>query len=774
MAALIPRVSAFDPGGPPVGGAAPSVVTGNWEYVNYQPTGGSYSPQNQINKDTVQYLETKWIYPYTEPAATKLGAGSRFGSGAPVLAVEGVAYVVLNDRRILAIDIATGKLIWNNTYGQQFDGDAVAINFPYAQKPQAHVHAMNYYREKGWLITSSLGSCNLYAVDAKTGKTAWTISTQQICGTNEEFGDPAKGIAGSIGGRGFMSSQGTHPPQFLGNIMFYPVAGASGGGGRSFVTAFDMSDSQNPKRLYRTFVMPPPEGDPNWAIDQCKIANGNGWYFEYPKYLEGVGYPDRAKPPTYLATKCTDVDPDVVKNDWIDLVPSSKTFGKLHTADAISPVWGNYPLDPETGIVYMGWGDQGPYGNLTNRYGPGLHGSGLTAFDVKTGKLVWWFAANPHDMWDYDCSWSGILGQVSGKKAFIKGCKDGKVYALDAATGKPFWIWDAPTIKRIVMYGVDRAIVVGGKVLGDNTPTGPGACCRMNKKDMSKGWMIAPDPGPMVRICGEVCLESDIAYDGKKVYIGHFNWMDTKGFGPVLPFANNDRRGIPGTAQSDFPGVNFETNTNIDAVDVNTGKLVWTYRVENSANRGGVMVTGGMVVAYLSDGNLRFIDAETGKLLHTKFFGIPVNVMPTVGATKDGKMRIFLHVGGGGGFLFGNNIPVGGSLVALGLPDSLPQPQVITKEVIKEVPKEVIKEVIKEVPKEVIKEVIKEVPKEVIKEVVKEVPKEVPKEVIKEVIKEVPKTVTVETISPISYAAIGIALVLIVVSGVLFTRRKKA
>ena len=114
------------------------------------------------------------------------------------------------------------------------------------------------------------------------------------------------------------------------------------------------------------------------------------------------------------------------------------------------------------------------------------------------------------------------------------------------------------------------------------------------------------------------------------------------------------------------------------------------------------------------------------------------------------------------------NVP--GALMVFGLPDKLPQPQTITKEVIKEVikevPKEVVKEVVREVPKEVVKEVIKEVPKEVIKEVIKEVPKEV--------IKEVTKTVTVETISPASYAAIGVGVVLVVVAGVMMSRRKKA
>ena len=148
LAVSIPRVSAFDPGGPPVGGAAPSVVTGNWEFINYQPTGGSYSPQNQINKDNVQYLETKWIYPYTLATASKLGPGPGPGSGAPVTIVDGIAYVVLNDRRILAIDISSGKLIWNNTFGIEFDGLKVAADFPAVQGPITHVHAINYYHNK--------------------------------------------------------------------------------------------------------------------------------------------------------------------------------------------------------------------------------------------------------------------------------------------------------------------------------------------------------------------------------------------------------------------------------------------------------------------------------------------------------------------------------------------------------------------------------------------------------------------------------------------------
>jgi len=744
MVALIPRVSAFDPGGPPVGGAAPSVATGNWEMVNYGPTGGSYSPQDQINKGNVQYLEAKWIFPYTRPEKA-FAIGSAFGSMASPLVVDGTVYISMSDRRILAIDAASGKLLWMNDFGGNFlNRTSILAKWPWLSAPSTHLHAMSYYRESGWLIQSAI-ACHIYAVDAKTGKTAWSMTPDVMCGTNAEFGDPAKFIVGTLGNQGFYSAQ-AHPPAFQGKIMFVPIGGGSGSGGRAFVTAFDMSNPQRPKRLYREFIMPPAEGDPNWDVNLCKAVNGNGWYFEYPKFLEGINHPARDKAPTYLGTKCTDVDPEVVKNDWINLVPGSRTFGKMHTSSATSPVWGHYPIDPETGIVYMGWGDQGAYFNATYRYGAGVPGSGFTAHDIKTGKMVWWYAATVRDMWDYDCSWGGMLGKVGGKTAFIKGCKNGIIYALDAATGKPFWVYDPPTVVRSAgtNFGVDT----------NNNPKGKDACCRLTKEDLSKPWPNYPSKDSYVGICFTSCLESDIAYDGKYVYFASFNEPRIKTLQNARDFGNN---GIDDRKWNDPKYANL-LNTNIYAIDVNTGRAAWTYRIDQQGFRGGITITGGMVLVYDSSGNLKFLERDTGKLLTEKYFSIPVNVQPTIGATKDGKYRVFLHVGGGGGSYFANGLPSDGTLVALGLPDSLPQPQVVTKEVIKEVPKEVIKEV----PKEVIKEVIKEVPKEVIKEVIKEVPKEVV------------KTVTVETISPISYAAIGIGVVLVVVSGVLFTRRKKA
>jgi len=65
------------------------------------------------------------------------------------------------------------------------------------------------------------------------------------------------------------------------------------------------------------------------------------------------------------------------------------------------------------------------------------------------------------------------------------------------------------------------------------------------------------------------------------------------------------------------------------------------------------------------------------------------------------------------------------------------------------------------------------VPKECV-DVVRQIQQSLPtKEIIKEVPRIVERVITVEVVSPVSYAAIGIATVLTVVSGVLFTRRKR-
>ena len=196
-------------------------------------------------------------------------------------------------------------------------------------------------------------------------------------------------------------------------------------------------------------------------------------------------------------------------------------------------------------------------------------------------------------------------------------------------------------------------------------------------------------------------------------------------------------------------------NTTIYAVNVNTGEADWSAFIPDVGFRGGLMSTGSAVYGYAGDGNLYIFDANTGELVQKKFFGVPVSVMPTIGADSDGKHKIFIHVGGGGGFVYGNTATEG-SLVALGLPDVLPEVETIIQEV------EVVVEEVVEVERLVEIEV----------EVEKVVEVEVPIETVVEREVSVEVTTTEEVISPVSYVAIGLGVVLIVVAGVLFQRSR--
>ncbi len=752
--------TAFDPGGPPARGGVPTVVTGNWVWVNYQPTGGSYSPQQQINADNVEFLELKWIFPYTSLDADNFFSSVQEGAQAPPLVIDGIVYVAKNDGRIHAVDALTGSEVWTSdgislvNYQQWID------EFDYFQGAFGHTHAMNYYREQGWLIMSNI-SCYQAAFNIDDGSLVWEMTPAQLCGTNEELGSPTLAAAtpgegiGTLGNQGRFNTIKNHPPSFLGDIMVMPIMGGSGAGGRSSIRGFDMSNPANPVPLWRTWLAPNADGsDVRWAIDQCDIVNGNGWYFETPEFMRSG----------QLAINCRDVPDEAVMNDWINLNPGTPHFGKMHTASAVAPIWGNMPVSSTTGFVYLGTGDIGPYPNASYRFGPNLHGSGVVAIDVASGDLMWWYATNPHDLWDQDCSWGGMIGNSGGQEVLIKACKNGVLYALNSLTGEPVWVFDPPNRELFDEWN-------WGADSDGNTANG---CCDMTLEHMSKPWMNCREWDTNTMRCTDTSglsqqdivgpnawayTESDIAYDGVHVYQAVMNSPRRFTILNVADFGNPSS-----TIEQIDP-----KNTTIWAVDVNTGEPAWSYFLEGQSYRGGMMVTGGVVYAYASDGNLIMLDSSTGELLHSKFFGVPVSAAPSIGMDSEGNHKVFLHIGGGGGFLFSSST-LPGNLAAFGLPDVLPEPEIV--EVIREVPGP---ERIVEVPgPERVVEVEVPGPERVVEV---EVPG--PERVVEvqvpgpERIVEVPgPEVQIQTISPISYVAIGLGVVLVVISGVLFTRKR--
>ncbi|MBG6119857.1 MULTISPECIES: membrane-bound PQQ-dependent dehydrogenase, glucose/quinate/shikimate family [unclassified Sphingobium] len=131
--------------------------------------------------------------------------------------------------------------------------------------------------------------------------------------------------------------------------------------------------------------------------------------------------------------------------------------GKLRWAwDMMHPEWDGYPPagqewargtpnmwtmasgDEQLGLVYL------PMGNASADYFSGSRrpqenqfATSLVALDVTTGKPRWRFQAVRKDVWDYDFGAQATLVDYKGVPALVLPSKQGDIYILNRATGRP-------------------------------------------------------------------------------------------------------------------------------------------------------------------------------------------------------------------------------------------------------------------------------------------------------------------------------------------------
>lgn len=131
--------------------------------------------------------------------------------------------------------------------------------------------------------------------------------------------------------------------------------------------------------------------------------------------------------------------------------------GKLRFAwDMMHPEWNGYPPsgqewsrgtpnmwtiasgDEQLGLVYL------PMGNSAVDYYSKLRSptednfaTSIVALDVTTGKPRWRFRAVKNDVWDYDFGSQSTLIDYKGTPALLVPSKQGDIYILDRATGRP-------------------------------------------------------------------------------------------------------------------------------------------------------------------------------------------------------------------------------------------------------------------------------------------------------------------------------------------------
>jgi alcohol dehydrogenase (cytochrome c) len=204
---------------------------GDWLMFRRTYDGWGYSPLSQITPANAARLKPVWT----------LTTGQLEGHQAPPIVNGGVMFVATPGNQVMAMNAETGALLWR--FKRPIPEDMLQLH------PTSR--GVGLWGDK---VLFAAADAALVAIDAKTGKEAWTTTVA----------DYTKGYYMSLA-----------PLVVDGKV----IVGTSGGelGVRGFIAAYDVETG---KELWKTFVIPAPgePGSETWPKgDQWKTGGGSIW-----------------------------------------------------------------------------------------------------------------------------------------------------------------------------------------------------------------------------------------------------------------------------------------------------------------------------------------------------------------------------------------------------------------------------------------------------------------------------------------------------------------
>ena len=264
--------------------------------------------------------------------------------------------------------------------------------------------------------------------------------------------------------------------------------------------------------------------------------------------------------------------------------------------------WLTGTYDPDLNTLY--W----PVGNpaaMTDRSGRGdgdnLFTDSVVALDPDTGQRKWHFQFTPNDGHDWDSTEDMVLvdrpwrGQP--RKLLLHADRNGHFYVLDRTTGE--FLSGTPFIYQNWNKGFDakgRPMPIPGS---NSSPEGsflvyptPGGATNYQ----------APSYSPITGLFYVAYSEAGAHYvSAPQVPEKGKEWL-----------GNAPGRGAPPSRGPNDPA----PNAGIKAIDPDTGKTVWDFKLFQGSLGNGVLATaGGLLFASSRDGNVIALDAKTGKRL---------------------------------------------------------------------------------------------------------------------------------------------------------------
>ncbi len=321
--------------------------------------------------------------------------------------------------------------------------------------------------------------------------------------------------------------------------------------------------------------------------------------------------------------------------------------------------WMPGSYDPETDTLLYGVGNPGPWLS-SQRPGKNLYTDSIIGLNPSTGKLKWYFQETPNDPWDYDAVNTPTQADVTiggtPRKIFYQAGRNGIFYVVDRTNGK--LISATPFTKATSITGYDKAketsIVNEANVpkIGHQVFTCPAFFGGDN------WWSYSYDPQtgyayvPTMRTC--------MTIEGLKPadFVAGLGYLNEK----------FEVQKVPGSYGWGA----------LQAIDVATGKQVWTKETKMPWNDGTLTTDGGLVFSGTPDQKFYALDAKTGKVLWTQHTSSGVIGQPMT-YMVDGVQYVAVQSGWGGvSPLWGGpkmapifkNIPLGGNLYVFKLPSS--------------------------------------------------------------------------------------------------------
>lgn len=311
-----------------------------------------YSPLKAINVGNVKDLGLAWYADYRT---------NQNQHGSP-LYIDGVIYVSTARNVVHAYDARDGRELW--TYHPNM-----------IPNPNLGVVNRGLAAWNGKIYMGQLDA-KLVAIDARTGKAAWTVDT-----VPESTGLPeAMRKQYSI----------TMAPRVAKGKVF---VGGSGGefGARGWIAAYD---AESGEEVWRFWTVP---GDPALGPDQPHLVEARKtWPQDRPYWEQGAGG---------TIWDATLYDP----------VTDLLIFGTGNGTP-----WNREMRDPHSG--------------------DNLFVASIVAVNPDTGEYVWHYQATPGDSWDYDNVSPMFTAELDfdGQKrhVLVQPSKNGFIYVLDAKTGE--------------------------------------------------------------------------------------------------------------------------------------------------------------------------------------------------------------------------------------------------------------------------------------------------------------------------------------------------